>query len=171
MPFRSKTSNLKNKAYLRHYLLTSDQCRWQVSHIAGQKCYLLCRCSWDGRGRPNTLEKFSVGQRLGLDLAERDMSNVSLFANIKKHIQSVKMDFYQLFWNCIKHSNANALGHSLGVARGTALCALGGRDDDLWPSGERLLWALSITASLTELSTKATVGLLLANPKTHTHTQ
>lgn len=35
------------------------------------------------------MEKFSVGQRLGLDLAERGMSNVSLFANIKKEISEV----------------------------------------------------------------------------------
>lgn len=36
--------------------------------------------------QPNTLEKFSVGQRLGLDLADWGMSRVSLLAGWSKTI-------------------------------------------------------------------------------------
>lgn len=63
----------------------------------------------------------------------------------------------------------------LGVDGGPALCALGGRDEERWPSGERLLWArstaspLSSKGSLTP-SINATVDTLLPNPATHTHT-
>lgn len=39
-------------------------------------------------------------------------------------------------------------GHILGVVEGMFRCAGGGSDEDLWPSGDKLLWALSRAAAV-----------------------
>lgn len=55
--------------------------RWTIRRCSREKeckrynnvklcTYLLCRCFWQCMGRPNAVDTFSVGHRLGLDFAE-----------------------------------------------------------------------------------------------------